>query len=253
MIEGLEGVVGSDFEEQIEGVLGEIGVPANMRKPVAKKIVQKAKAPVRQAHAIGQKKGRNSISAAASFREDITSKGYFEMKKGELFLEDPSIQEKLANRTLQVVDSNIYGVKGIDGKNNIDILTSSDDKAVGKSNVNNAKLDLGEHFLVTGIKLLYGVFTTDVTDCEFTEDLPAHIRNGEFELKAGSETLLPENLSCEVFCNNSGTTPKGVFKLANPKWIKPQTEIRPRLVMPTAGTSKEAVKVVLIGARVHKK
>jgi hypothetical protein len=252
MIEGLEGV-GSDFQEQVEGVLGEIGVTAPVRKAAAQKIVQKAKAPVRQAHSVGQKKGRSSITAAASFREDITSKGYFEMKKGELFLEDKTIQEKLESKALQVVDSNIYGVKSIEGKNTIDILTSSDDKAVGKSNINGAKLDLGEHFLVTAIKLLYGTFTTDVTDCEFTEDIPAHIRNGEFELKAGSETLLPENLSCEVFCNESATSPRGMFKLANPKWIKPQTEIKPRLVMPTAGGTKEAVKVVLIGARVHKK
>lgn len=252
MIEGLENV-GSDFQEQVEGVLGEIGVTAPVRKAVAQRIVQKAKAPVRQAHAVGQKKGRSSITAAASFREDITAKGYFEMKKAELFQEDPFIQEKLESKTYQVVDSNIYGVKGIEGRNTWDILTSSDDKEVGKCNINNAKLDLGEHFLVTAIKLLYGTFTTDVTDCEFTEDLPAHIRNGEFELKAGSETLLPENLSCEVFCNDAATSPKGLFKLANPKWIKPQTEIRPRLVMTTGGKANEAVKVILIGARVHKK
>jgi hypothetical protein len=248
-MEGFEGV-GSDFEEQVSGVLGEIGVPVAIRKQTAQKIVQKAKAPVRQAHAVGQNKGRNSVVAAASFREDITSKGYFEMKKGELPKE---IQDALENRTLQVVDSNIYATKSIEGKSTVDILTSSDDKAVGKSNINGAKLDINEYFLVTGVKLDCGTFTADVTDCEFDEVLPAKIKNGEFELKVGAETLLPENLSCEVFNNETDGGQKHVFKLANPKWILPQSEIRPRLTMPTAGGVKEAVKVTLIGCRVHKK
>jgi len=252
-MEGLENS-GSLIEEQIEGVLGEIGVPAPIRKPAAKKIAQKAVKPAaRQAHSAGQKKGRNGIMAAAAFRYDITSKGYFEMKKAEL---PEEIRAKLESRDLQVVDANIYGVKGIDGKSVVDLLTSSDDKAVGKSNLNGAKLDIGEHFLVTAVALDFGTFAdnTDVTTSDFSSDLPAKIKNGEFELKVGAETLLPENISCEVFNNEtSDGGRKHMFKLDHPKWIEPQKEIKARLTMTTAGAAHEAVKITLIGCKVHKK
>jgi hypothetical protein len=253
MIEGLE-YVGSSLEESIEGVLGEIGVPPTVRRPAAQKIAQKAVKPVvRQAHNAGQNKGRNGIMSAAAFRTDITSKGYFEMKKGELPKE---IQDGLNSRDLQVLDANIYGIKAIEGKSVVDLLTSSDDKSVGRSNINGAKLDLGEHFLVTGVCLDFGTYAEgeDPLDCDFSASLPAKIKNGEFELKVGPESLLPENISCEIF-NNESTDggKKHLFKLDHPKWINPQMEIKPRLTMTTAGAVREVVKVTLVGCKVHKK
>lgn len=253
MIEGLE-YASSSMEEQIEGVLGEIGVPASVRRPAARKISQKAVKPmVRQAHNAGQNKGRNGVMTAAAFRTDITSKGYFEMKKNEL---PEDVVKGLGNRSLQVVDANIYGVKGIEGRSVIDLLTSSDDKSTGRSNLNGAKLDLGEHFLVTAVCLDFGTFPEGgvETDSDFTEDLPAKIKNGEFELKVGAESLLPENISCEIFNNESTDGGKRhLFKLDHPKWINPQMEIKPRLTMTKAGGVREAVKLTLIGCKVHKK
>jgi hypothetical protein len=253
MIEGLE-YASSSMEEQIEGVLGEIGVPANVRKTATRKITMKAVKPlVRQAHSAGQNKGRNSVMTAAAFRADITSKGYFEMKKGEL---PDELVKGLSNRSLQVVDANIYGVKAIEGKSVIDMLTSSDDKSTGRSNLNGAKLDLGEYFLVTGVCLDFGTFPGGETeaDSDFNENLPAKIKNGEFELKVGAESLLPENISCEIFNNESSDGGKRhLFKLDHPKWINPQMEIKPRLTMTKAGAAQEAVKLTLIGCKIHKK
>ncbi|WP_010664026.1 hypothetical protein [Marinilabilia salmonicolor] len=253
MIEGLE-YASSSMEEEIEGVLGEIGVPAQVRRPAARRISQRAVKPfVRQAHNAGQNRGKNSVMTAAAFRTDITSKGFFEMKKNEL---PPEIVKGLANRALQVVDANIYGIKAIEGKSVIDLLTSSDDKATGRSNLNGAKLDLNEHFLVTAVCLDFGTFPDGgaATDSDFVDDLPAKIKNGEFELKVGAESLLPENISCEIFNNESTDGGKRhIFKLDHPKWIKPQMEIKPRLTMTKAGAALEAVKFTLVGCKVHKK
>lgn len=259
-MDGIEGVEGlGAIENIVDEELGNLGVPAgSQRRSAARRITTKMKQPIRKANAMGARKGfqkgKTSTQTATSITGSMTSKGWFELKKAEL---PGDIQQGLANQTLQVVDANIYAIKPIENKQVVELLTSSDNKVVGESNVNGAKLDIGEHFLVTAICLDFGTFTPateKAVDAAFGVDFPAKIRNGEFELKIGSETLLPENLSCEVFANETMTSEKfHVFKLENPKWIKPQVEIKPRLTMTKAGEAGEAVKVTLIGCRVHKK
>jgi len=260
-IEGIDGVEGlGAIENIVDEELGNLGVPdSNARRNAARRVATKMKQPIRKANAVGVRKGfqkgKTSTQTATSITGAITSKGWFELKKAEL---PADVQQGLANKTLQVVDSNIYGVKPIVDKQVIDLLTSSDDKSVGKSNINGAKLDIGEHFLVTAICLDFGQFDVaageTAADALFGADFPAKIRNGEFELKIGAETLLPENLSCEVFANETITSEKfHVFKMENPKWIRPQMEIKPRLTMTKSGEAGEAVKLTLMGCRVHKK
>lgn len=255
-IEGFEGF--GELPNAIEEELGNLGImPSRNRTIAARNIAQRTKPAIRKANAQGAargyQKGKTSATVATSISGSMTAKGWFELKKAEL---PKAVQDGLANKSLQVVDANIYAIKPIEGKSVVDLLTSSDDKAVGKCNINGAKLDIEEHFLLTEIRLDYGTFAAGETaaDTVFGKQFPAQILNGEFELKVGAETLLPENLSCEIFNNESNTSENvHVFKLANPKWIKPQMEIKPRLTLTSAGVVGEAVKMTLGGCRVHKK
>lgn len=216
--------------------------PAKARQ-IARNAVLRTK---RKSYAAGKTAG-----AAPTITGNMTSRGWFEMKKAELPAE---VRDQLASGVMQSVDCVLYAAKSIDGQQVIQLFGPSDDKRVGYSNVNGAKLDAGDYFLVDKIAIDFGTFTDNVADCTFSDDYTAAIKNGEFEFKVGSTSLLPDALSMEAF-NYEGVinTRSHLFTLANPKWIVPQQEIKPKLNLTVAGGSKEAVKITLFGTKVAKR
>lgn len=194
--------------------------------------------------------GKNAGSAP-NITAGMTSRGWFELKKAEL---PKDVQEALAKGTMQSVDQVLYATKSIAGNSVINLFSPSDDKVVGKSNVNGAKLDAGDYFLATAVAIDFGTFTDEPSDSTFSEDYTSAIKNGEFEFKVGSTSLVPDALSMEAF-NQEGVITKRshLFTLDNPKWIVPQQEIKPRLTLVTAGGANEAVKITIFGTKVAKR
>lgn len=228
-------------EEVIEGAIDEIGaLPRGNQQ--RKKFVARTR------------KAFNALSKRPPATTNLTAKAEFEKRMGQLPKE---IQAALARGKLQIVDGDIYSVKTISKKQTITLLESSDDKKVGICNLNSAKLDSSKWFLVTAIELLYCADASGTDDdhlqvADFKDDLPPQLKNGEFQLEQDSDVLIPE-ISCEVF-NNLGQTniKKGLYRLDNPKFLKPLKEISPEIKLSAVGGNNAAVKFRLVGATLAK-
>ena len=228
-------------EGMIEGALAELGAPPT-KSLARKKFVAKTL------------RAYNSLSKRPMATVLLTAKAEFEKRIRQLPRE---IQRALAKGSLQIVDGDIYSIKSISNRQTITLLESSDDKMVGICNLNSAKLDSNKWFLVTAIELLYCADVSGTTDEElkkgkYTDDLPAQVLNGEFQLEQDSDVLIPE-ISCEVF-NNQGRTniKRGLYKLENPKFLKPLKEISPEIRLAGIGATNAALKFRLIGATLAK-
>jgi hypothetical protein len=228
-------------EDVIEGAIDELGaLPKN--HPRRKKFVARTR------------KAYKALSKRAPATTNLTAKAEFEKRMGQL---PKDIQRALAGGKLQIVDGDIYSVKSISNKQTVDLLESSDDKKVGVCNLNSAKLDSNKWFLVTGIELLYcadasGANGTSLQEANYKDDLPAVIKNGEFKLEQDSDVLIPE-ISCEVFVNEGQTNiKKGLYKLENPKFLKPLKEISPEIRLAGVGANNAAIKFRLVGATIAK-
>lgn len=228
-------------DELLEGAIDELGaLPKG--NPVRKKYVARSK------------KAFRALTKRNPATKDLTTKAEFEKRLGQLPKE---IQRALAKGKLQIVDGDIYSIKSISQKQTISLLESSDNKKVGICNLNSSKLDSNKWFLVTAIELEYCADVSGTTDDHlmagnFSDDLPSQIKNGEFQLEQDSDVLIPE-ISCEVFSNQGQTNvKKGLYKLENPKFLKPLKEVSPEIRLAGIGAENAAVKFRLIGATLAK-
>lgn len=227
-------------EDIIDGAIDELGA-LSRGNPRRKKFVARTR------------KAFKALSKRPPATHNLTAKAEFEKRIGQLPAE---IQKALAKGKLQIVDGDIYSMKSISNKQTIRLLESSDDKKVGICNLNSAKLDSNKWFLVTGIELLFSsnapMDNGHLQTANYNEALPAVIKNGEFKLEQDSDVLIPE-ISCEVF-NNTGQTniKKGLYKLDNPKFLKPLREITPELRLADVGPNNSALKFRLVGATIAK-
>lgn len=160
------------------------------------------------------------------------------------------IQEGLANKRLQFSDTRFYFVKAAGGATSVRMIETSDTKAAGTTNVDRGKLDKDNYFLLTGLILLSGV-NADPKAASYGTIATA-IANGDFEFKAaGNKYLLPKDTSTQVFDTNNRTDiENGLFKLDNPKWIEPQTEINFDIRFASAAAANTNLKLVLVGVSV---
>ncbi len=200
------------------------------------------------------RKAYRALSKRPPATHNLTAKAEFEKRLGQL---PKDIQKALARGKLQIVDGDIYSMKTVSDKQTLELLESSDDKEVGICNLNSAKLDSNKWFLVTAIELLYCADASGTTDAllkvaNYKDDLPPEIKNGEFQVEQDSDVLIPE-LSCEVFVNEGQTNiKKGLYRLDNPKFLKPLKEITPELKLSGVGAANAAVKFRLVGATIAK-
>lgn len=243
-----------DQDDAVEGI-GEIGRTRRWnkrrnRRNLRKRNRQKA---VRRSFNAGQR----STAVKTGLTKDLTSKGQFELRRQQL---PEEVQKALKDARMQTVDSAIYTIKTIAEKSDIDLMEASDDKKAGRTNLNRAQLDSGKYFLLTDIVLEYahGANADDNDPAGFSFGqfaLPAPILNGTFEMTLGTKVIVPE-ISCAVFDDSDSTKRKFQYKLANPKWIKPNLDITPKLNMPKAvkgeNVHNPAVKVTLLGTITEK-
>lgn len=134
-----------------------------------------------------------------------------------------NIKEALVKGDLRLADAIVYSIKQVTSKTT-KMFETQDTKAIGITNISNAKLPKNQALLVSGITLLCGtsVDTTKdkvmATDYRAIENYPA-ICSGELNLKSNKKQILPET-SCYLFkTNNFHNTPIGYYKLANPRLI----------------------------------
>lgn len=262
-IEGIEGVIfdnqenALEKEEDNENEANGFGDLGRFRKRFRNAWKNRRKRNNKSAVRRSYNAGANSTAIKTGLTKNLTSKGQFELRRQQLPSE---VQKALKDARMQTVDSAIYTVKSIKDKSDIDLMEASDDKKAGRTNLNRAQLDSGKYFLLTDIVLEYahGASEEDSDPADFAFGqfaFPPQITNGTFEMTLGTKVIIPE-VSCAIFDDSDTTKRKFLYKLSNPKWLKPSMDITPKLNMPKAVTGENvfhpAVKVTLLGTMTEK-
>lgn len=177
------------------------------------------------------------------------------------FLERTSLvaglQNDLENKVKKLADAVIFGTKVMGGSSVKEIFEAKDTTRDSITNLNNAKLEAGQYFLLEKVRVLSATVTAD-TDAQLagaSYDIPADaILNGEIEIEVSGKTCLPRT-SCRIFDKAAEATDglAGSYKLANPVLIAPQSLINATIRVNSAVASSlslEAVRVELIGSKV---
>jgi hypothetical protein len=161
------------------------------------------------------------------------------------------ILDGLLNKRLQLADTRFYVIKEISGKSNIDIFQGTDQKNVGIGNLANQKLEKDSWLLVYAIMVRYAALTGTLS--QLTADygeIPALIRNGEWELEAGNKKLVAP-MECSAFDTRGRTNiPTGFYKLDSTKIIEPQTEIKMPIKFTASADANTWLRVNFIGTSV---
>lgn len=215
--------------------------------------------------------GQKSSTVVASGNVKAASRAEFEDRFGLL---NKELQQGLRSKTHQLADASIYVVKSISAAKTIKMLEDSDTKIVGVSNISSGKLEKNEVFLLSGIRLLYGVGSstantqTGVNTVSQWIPIPIKIQNGEFTLRAAGKTLI-DRMANSVFATHNvetvssaapaivggvsyGDGPFGYYKLANPKLIETQQAIELNLEWADSAAANSYLKVEFIGTKVMK-
>ncbi len=229
--------------EELNGFLGDLAaMPRNSR--VRTNFVRSV-----QKNATAARQGGKVVPT-----HGLTAKAEFEKRISML---PEHIKKDLASGTLQIVDQELYAVRAIGGQQQVEILQNADDKEVGRTNVNARKLEKDAPFLCTALVVTSGIGATgdnsigDIGATGFSR-MPYALMNGEFSLEVGKKSLISD-MAMEVFnTRNMSNVREGYYKLENPKWIEPQTEIIFEVKTPVAADPKTYIKVQFVGATVAK-
>lgn len=212
-------------DEELEGVVNEAAA-LEPGEPTRKKFIKKVN------------KQKQSSSAVIPTR-DLTIRSQYSIRAHML---PENIRKALASNAIKVVNNAFYRIMDFSGLKQQDLMLNADTKLSGVTNVNNRKLEENNYFLLTSIILQTATLTGNFGEPK------NEILNGEFQLKNGDKVLIPAS-SCKVFDTKSKTNCIcGEWKLDNPKFITPQTEIIPELKLPVAAPANTRIKLVLVGA-----
>lgn len=263
-IEGLEAAIlnkeedalekEEDQDDAVEGI-GDLGRSRRRQRRRTRRIRRSSgrRSSVRRSYNAGAK----STAVKTGLTRNLTSKGQFELRRQQL---PQDIQKALKDARMQTVDAAIYTVKPVKDRSDVDLMEASDDKKTGRTNLNRAQLDSGKYFLLTDIVLEYAHGSSeddnDPSDFAFGQfAFPPQMTNGTFEMTLGTKVIVPE-ISCSVFDDSDTTKRKFLYKLSNPKWLKPSMDITPKLNMPKAIAGDKvfhpAVKITLLGTMTEK-
>lgn len=163
----------------------------------------------------------------------------------------------LNNMSKKLADWTIYGTKVMGGATTKEMFEAKDTTRDSITNLNNAKLEAGQYFLLEKIRVLSAQVDADTDEALASADFDianSAILNGELEIEVSGKTALPRT-SCRVFDKvaEAGDGLCGCYKLANPVMIAPQSLINATIRINSAVASsleKEAVRIELIGCKV---
>lgn len=168
---------------------------------------------------------------------------------------DKQVLEDLVREKKALVDTRLYFSVLANAVTSVDMISNSLPKATSLRNVANGKMDDGKWFLLTAMTLKSGIAETPddagVANTAFGP-LAKQIANGDFEFRInGSKHVLPKDTACSIFNVDRTDQPLGYFKLDNPKWIKPNTEMYFVIKTGIATAAKTAIRLELIGTSVE--
>ncbi len=167
------------------------------------------------------------------------------------------IANGLAQKSLQIVETELVSVKYITNKGDLKFFEDADKIKSGETNVNGGMLKKDEWFLLCAIQYQEGVgaSSTDATTAIFGAAF-ANGSNGDFDLQANNNKyLLPERSPLGMFSDISA---QGGWKnkantvgLDNPKWIEPGVKFGVTARYGTANaTANLHARFKLIGASI---
>ena len=161
------------------------------------------------------------------------------------------VQNALSSGKLTMIDNVLYFTKSLNNNNTAELVQDSDTKVAGITNVNGGKLESGNYFLMTGIRLRTATVTanatpTDLAAANFNSTLNSQVANGELEIVAAGKPLLPRS-SCGRFATGSNVNWNNYFALDCPKLIVPQAPIRANLYMSASTGGTVAARLELHG------
>ena len=189
-------------------------------------------------------------SISTETKETTTKEKY----RNRAFVLPTELLNEFAAGKMQITDWDIYSHVSIEGQKEVELISNSGAAEIGLRNISVRKLAAKQYFLVTAIGMLYDDSATAETDAalkaaNYDAIPPKEVLNGEFELKQESQVLI-RRTSCSVFRTHSNEK-IGVWVLDNPKMLKPNSEIIPKIYMSgvhNAGTGKYGLlKLVLFG------
>lgn len=171
------------------------------------------------------------------------------------------IRAGINNGALKIVDSVIYASKAANGNTSFEVIQPSDKPKEGIRNIDSAKLESTQYFLLRGIRLQTATIAVEegesVTDeqiatADFSGALNNTIANGELEILVAGKTAYPRN-SCQAFVTGENATLKGYKELDCPALIAPLSPIVPTLrfgATTDTATDKIVARIELHGARI---
>ena len=160
-----------------------------------------------------------------------------------------NIRNGLAKFDLQLADHVLYAVKAANAVLSVRMFKNDDSKVVGVSNLSKGQLEKDQWFLLTHVRLTSGVQADPLAAAYGV--IPLAVSNGDFELKVNGKYLMPKDSSASIFdTTNQADVLRGVYKLANPKWIEPGTDITWDIRFSQASAANTNVKAELIGVQV---
>ena len=164
----------------------------------------------------------------------------------------------------QLNDAEVYSVValGATATTITDLFAPDGAKVVGQRNIANQKLDAGKWFLVHAIEILYGIDAVNTTGVAATfgfAPIPAALYNGELEISQNGRKIFSKQsmgafftgiVASAVAVGPLGSTYNGraILTLDNPKWIRPQEELKGRMEWAAVpGAANSFIKIRLIG------
>lgn len=188
------------------------------------------------------------------------------------------LRQGLLKKTHQLVDGTIYNVKSVDGVKRVIFFEDDERKDIGLRNISNGKLDKNEVFLLSHIRILYGVGTskeetaTGVATVTEWREIPANMI-GEINFRADGRLVFDkmalqdyvhyerneitvqnaagsENVGGYGYAAGQGRP--GLRKLDNPKLLPTQTQLEMEIEWGAAAPEYAFLKVELIGSKVAK-
>jgi len=176
---------------------------------------------------------------------------------------DPAVATKIKTGEYQLCDSEIYSVVALgDTATAIaDLFPQDQAKSTSLRNIANQKLPVEQWFLLQAIEILYGIDAAHagVIGTFGYEPIPAIVFNGEVELSQNGRKLISRQSLAGWFTGVAaygvavgplGSTFNGraIYKLDNPKFIRPQEELKGKIEWAhTVGAANSYLKIRLIG------
>ena len=162
----------------------------------------------------------------------------------------PEVQNALNSGKLTMIDNVLYFTKSLNNNNTAELVQDSDTKVAGITNVNGGKLEAGNYFLMTGIRLRTATVAANASPADLAaanfNALNSQAANGELEIVAAGKPLLPRS-SCGRFVTGNNAYWNNYFPLDCPKLIVPQAPIRANLYMQASTNGTVAARLELHG------